>query len=339
MNQSPTPKQVSFNSEPDAKKNEFDAKYVKELREYFDSIENMQKEKELSNQSNVIKRLKNLKTNSEVQSRNEVVKSFTELFDSLETSNSHEAFLENLKKYLEKKKDITNTNSDMTDIYQDLLQVIQNRKLGLEKGQMNSVEESKDFVQRNYERKTSQNAFGLTRNEPIEPLNELSNKKQDLEGSFLQNYKKTLDGKMDEKQIEEEVSKVKAFFEWVSNKHGVQLFKPKENNVVVNVFYDNSSEDLFVKTPRIVHYKPVENDSGLQNLELRLYFHPEKCKNILEINQLDLFLAESKPTQVTNPNTTTSSDVTDEDSRVNRFQLFKKFRSPFNRSKFFSKDK
>ncbi|RNA09116.1 hypothetical protein BpHYR1_010356 [Brachionus plicatilis] len=109
---------------------------------------------------------------------------------------------------------------------------------------------------------------------------------------FMNNYRKTLQEKLKSDEIDQEVKRVKVFFDWLATNHGIYLFKKKENNLVVNIFHPNASENKFADNPKSVFYKPVDEGTDLKNLELKIYFDSKKYKNLLDIDQLDLFLTD-----------------------------------------------
>lgn len=112
------------------------------------------------------------------------------------------------------------------------------------------------------------------------------------EEAFINNYRKTLEDKMRPDELEEEVKRVKVFFSWLAKNHGIYLFKKNENNIVVNVFHPNVKENKFSHNPKSFLYRPVDSNACSKNLELKIYFDSAEHNNLLNIDELDLFLTD-----------------------------------------------
>lgn len=59
----------------------------------------------------------------------------------------------------------------------------------------------------------------------------------------------------------------------------------------LNIYYPNENESI--NDPSSIFFIPVENDSTVPNLELRLFFDLEKHKNLIQNQNLNLFVKQN----------------------------------------------
>lgn len=268
--------------------------YVEELKEYLVKINKDKNSETNVNVRNFRKpapeeeeeKEENLSNNNEFRYStisDEIDNSFGYLNDSSYSSDQDETYLkENFFKFVKGQKD--------NDFYKELNKVL---------------EKYPDGPKNKIEPKVRSSLKNSTSNDQIE------------EEIFMENYRNTLQDKMKPDEIEKEVKRVRVFFDWLATNHSIYLFKRKENSIVVNVFHPSASENKFANNHKKVIYKPVDEDNNLKNLELRIYFDTKKYKNLLDIDQLDLFLTDPNDGEMlkSKKNETIQSSTVNDDNK------------------------
>lgn len=241
-------------------------RYVEELKDYLGKIKKDNDEGNLSAKSfkkptNKVENLDQTKKDAEFRYStisDEIDNSFGYLNDSSYSSDQDENLLqENFFNFIKDQKD--------NDFYKELNKVL---------------EKNPNRPQYVLESKAKSDLQKKTINDEVD------------EEAFINNYRKTLEVKMKPDELEEEIKRVKIFFSWLAKNHGICLFKKNENQIVVNIFHPNVKENKFSHNPKSFLYRPIDSNACSKNLELKVYFDSSEHQNLLNFDELDLFLTD-----------------------------------------------